>query len=466
MAASSSRWMWSGVAAALFLAAPAAALATDAAALTPATAGPATNSAAQPASAPSDAAAIADLVAREAQDEKQLQAQQALIQQQAAELARTKALLEEQQGDLNSLKLATNDLLAARGAGGPGAAGGIQEIAANTQGPPGGEPVGQAPPTHPNQALALPLPQGIDVLTPAHHLVFDNALEYQNSSSNRVVFQGIQLINAIQIGVLEANQTTNDSGFYYTTLRYGLLPRLDAEIVVPWIERADKVTTVVTATPPANLTQTFNIRGGGIGDVEGTVRYQFNEGRNGWPIFVGGLRVVSNSGRGPFDVQYNSLGVAQKLPTGSGFWQINPTFLALYPLDPVVFFGSIGYQHGFGRNIDKFFGTGQSLVHVGKSYPGDSFTAAVGFAFSINSRFSYSLGYKHAYFEPSTNYFLPTMNLLHTFKSRTQAVNDGTLLAGASYRVNDHASLNLNFEFGVTADAPNDTVIFRVPYLF
>ena len=91
---------------------------------------------------------------------------------------------------------------------------------------------------------------------------------------------------------------------------------------------------------------------------------------------------------------------------------------------------------------------------------------AVGFAFSLNPRFSFSLGYKENYFLPSTTIFLPSAGNVTDVKGKTLPLNDGALLTGASFRINNHASVNLNFEYGVTADAPNDTITLRVPYLF
>ena len=43
-------------------------------------------------------------------------------------------------------------------------------------------------------------------------------------------------------------------------------------------------------------------------------------GRAGRPIFVANARVKPPTGRGPFDVSYDSSGVARDLATGSGFW--------------------------------------------------------------------------------------------------------------------------------------------------
>ena len=414
------------------------------------------------------------LTEREAQDSKEIDAQAALIAAQADALAKTKALLEQQQRELDAMKLAQGDLQSVRAAGMPGAGANDrdQTVIAEIQGvgDTGGAPtapVGEAPPAHPNANVALALPQGIDVLTPKGKLIFDNAAEYQDSQSDRLVFSGIEIASTVELGVLEANQTRNDSAIILNTLRYGLTDRIEIEGVLPWVARYDTVTTVQTANN--NIARTFDISGVGIGDVEGTIRYQFTSGDNGRPIWVGALRVVSDSGIGPFDVNFNGEGVATKLPTGSGFWAINPNISVIYPLDPIVVFASFGYEHSFGRNIDKIFGTDGSTVDVGHAQPGDSVSAAVGFAFSVNSRFSFSLGYKDNYFLPSVTYFLPTSNANTPntiVKEYSLPLQDGVLLAGASYRLNNHVSLNLNFEFGVTPDAPNDTIIFRIPYMF
>ena len=275
------------------------------------------------AAATGQASALRRLSAREAADAQQLKDQAALIAAQADELAKTKALIEQQQRQLDAMKLATTDLQSERAAGEPGAAtGGIWTAGAEIQaggtdagGPPSGGPVGEAPPTHPNAQVALALPQGIDVLTPKGKLIFDNAIEYQNASADRLVFSGIQIVNAIQIGVLEASTTKDDSAIIQNTLRYGL-GRWEVEMTVPWVGRTDSVTTLQTVMNSTNITRTFNIGGAGIGDVEGTVRYQFTDGRNGAPIILGALRVVSDSGVGPFNVQYNDLGVAEEAANG------------------------------------------------------------------------------------------------------------------------------------------------------
>ena len=106
----------------------------------------------------------------------------------------------------------------------------------------------------------LALPQGIDVLTPKGTLIFDNALEYQDSASNRLVFSGIQIVSGVEIGLLEASQTRNDSGLMLNTLRYGLSNRFEIEATVPWVTRTDTVTLVQTADTSLARTTTLRDR--------------------------------------------------------------------------------------------------------------------------------------------------------------------------------------------------------------
>src|SRR3546814_10545730 len=61
------------------------------------------------------------------------------------------------------------------------------------------------------------------------------------------------------------------------------------------------------------------LREGGFGDAEFSLRYQFNRPVGQKPIFVGTLRVKSDTGKGPFEIGYDEFGVATGLATGSGF---------------------------------------------------------------------------------------------------------------------------------------------------
>ncbi|MNO07217.1 hypothetical protein D3C81_2293180 [compost metagenome] len=49
---------------------------------------------------------------------------------------------------------------------------------------------------------------------------------------------------------------------------------------------------------------------------------------------------------------------------------------------------------------------------------------------------------------------------------RSKSLQVGALTFGLSYRVTERFSLNGNFEFGVTEDAPDMRFVLRAPILF
>src|SRR3546814_17122820 len=78
------------------------------------------------------------------------------------------------------------------------------------------------------------------------------------------------------------------------------------------------------------------LREDGFGDAEFSLRYQFNRPVGQKPIFVGTLRVKSNTGKGPLEIGYDVFGVATGLATGSGLWAVRPGDNCLMPWDPGV----------------------------------------------------------------------------------------------------------------------------------
>ncbi|MGH6972635.1 MAG: transporter, partial [Caulobacteraceae bacterium] len=415
----------------------------------------------QDAAAPSQSAGPAGAAQLDLYKQR-IEADEKALGEQAKELADQKAMLEAQKRELDGLKASMDNLNAVR-AEGVGSAGENTPIAtavdANAQSgggapaappPPTDQPVGKAPPPPPTE---IALPYGINVLTPPGHLVWETGVDYQNSASNRLVFEGVEISNAFLIGVIQANETQNNTVIYWDTLRYGVTPRFEIEASVPYVARYERVTTVQAANN--QLSQTRSLSGNGIGDIQMIGRYQLTAGRPGEPILVANLEIKGNTGRGPYNVNFDAGGAAQSLPVGSGFFAVEPSLSWVYPLDPIVLFGNIGYQHSFGYNVNRVIGG----VLVGDVDPGDGYSAAIGFSFALNQRFSYSLGFRN-------DFFLGTATKLGAITGNSGYLEAGSLLLGGSYRINNRLNVNLNFEFGVTPDAPNTTIMLRMPYVF
>lgn len=193
-----------------------------------------------------------------------------------------------------------------------------------------------------------------------------------------------------------------------------------------------------------------------IGDAELAIRYQLNEAKGPeQPIYVANLRVKSNTGRGPFDIGYDEFGVATGLTTGSGFWGVQGGMSFLMPSDPVVLYGGASYLYHIPANVDKLVGG----AFVGRVDPGDALSVNLGFGFSVNPRFSFSLGYGHSI-------IFPTKTEIGGTNQRSSMAHVGSLSIGTSYRMSERQSFSIGLELGMTSDAPDMSIALRLPLRF
>jgi hypothetical protein len=436
---------------------------------------------------------LSRVLARISQQEQRLDAQQRLLNEQQRQLADQRSLIEQQRREIEAFSagsgVVSDEALAeVRGTGVPsnalaytplasdepivlnrrparlstidsgansgGSAPAGVQVAQNTDNATPTGPVGQAPTeeTH-NTNTAEALPEGQNALLGHGRLVIEPSLEYSRSSSNRLVFRGVEIVTGVQVGLLDANETARDTLVGTVAARYALTDRLEVEARVPYMYRNDRVTTL--SQNNQTTTQTFNLEGRDIGDVEMSARYQLNRATNGSPLYVAGLRIKSDTGMGPFDVARDVNGVATELATGSGFWGAQGSLSVLYPSDPAVLYLNLSYLYNQGRDIDKTYGT----VTVGHVKPGDTIGLGFGFGFALNPRFSFSLGYSHSY-------VMETETELNNTTQKSPALQVGALQFGMSFRASERRTIAANVDVGVTEDAPDVRVAFRMPMSF
>jgi hypothetical protein len=312
-------------------------------------------------------------------------------------------------------------------------------------------PVGEDPNLPRVENVVAAVPEGQGVLTRPGKLVFEPSLEYSNSSKNRLVFRGIELIPGIQIGVLEANEVDRNTFVGTMTLRYGLAKNLEIEGRVPFLYRTDRIQFVQQREE--SLVREVHPKESNIGDIEMAVRYQLNRPLGQRPIFVASLRVKSNTGRSPFEIPFDEFGIATGLATGSGFWAVQPGVQFLLPSDPAVIFGGVSYNYHIAQTVDRTVGG----VLIGRVDPGDAINANLGFGFALNPRFSFSLGYRHSF-------IFPTETELGSTRQRSSRLHVGAFSFGMSYRLTQRRTLNFAVDVGTTADAPNVGLSLRMPF--
>jgi hypothetical protein len=318
--------------------------------------------------------------------------------------------MEEQQRRLDLLERRMSQpssvLSSTRGAGLPGA-----EVAqAPTQ------PVGEAPEAKPQRPELPERPDIGGVLNPKGRLTVEPSFEYVNSQLNRFFFSGAQIVDTVFIGGLDATNAKRNTLTAALTGRYGITDRFQTDLRLPYVYRSDREAEGVNTDVLSR-----SVYGSGLGDVEGTFHYQLNRATEGRAIYVGNLRVKSDSGTGPFDVP----------------------------------FGNLGYAFTFDKNIDKQIG-GNTFGNVS---PGDTLRATFGLGLALNDKVSISLGYEHDWVQG-------TQSTINGIKSTSEELQIGQFLVGASYAFSPNYSLNMNLAVGATRDAPDVRVLFSVPIGF
>ncbi len=397
----------------------------------------------------------------------------ALLESMKAQLAKQQEMLESLERSLTeqtmpalgrtSLKL-SYALAAERGAGQLGDA--AQLAQADTRNP---TPVGQAPTQDGRPPEVAPLFEQPGVLTPKDKYVLEPSLQYGYSSNNRVALIGYSIIPALLIGLVDVRQVRRNTVTGALTGRFGINHRFELEARLPYVYRSDS-----TVNRPFNTGSTnesvFETSGKAIGDIELAGRYQLNGGGVDQPYYIGSLRFKSRTGKDPFSVVTNCVqrcvgdsnitgnGLPTELPTGSGFYSLQPGLTWLYPSDPAVFFGSVSYLHNFRRsNVSrKVLDGGEEFL--GTVAPGGVLGFNFGMGLALNEKSSFSLGYDHNSVGRTKQNGVAVPGSV-----RTQL---GTLLLGYSHRLSPNKTLSVSVGAGLTRDTPDVTLTVRIPTSF
>lgn len=301
------------------------------------------------------------------------------------------------------------------------------------------------------------------ILTPKGTLVFEPSLQYAFSSSDRVSIVGYSILPALVIGLIDVRSVKRSTWIAAGTVRYGLTNRLEVEAKFPYVYRNDD-----TISRPLNLNSAaaerlFSADGNGLGDIELAARYQLNLPKGNDPFYVAGLRLKTRTGKDPFEVEYleasspQNFGTFQKeLPTGSGFYSLQPSLSAVLPTDPAVFFGGINYLWNIKRDVNKEVGGPGNFV--GEVDPGDSIGINLGMGLSLNERSAFSIGYEHTW--------IGKTKVDDTSPDTATSTQLASLLVGYSYKLGKTTNFNLSIGAGLTEDTPDTQITVRLPIRF
>lgn len=319
----------------------------------------------------------------------------------------------------------------------------------------------------PEVAPAPPLPRVAaifeqpGVLTPAGRWAFEPSLQYSYSSSNRVALVGYTVIPAILVGLVDVREVKRTTWTGSAALRWGVTNRLEVEAKLPYVRRYDTSIGREVLVGSSGDSAVFEPGGQGIGDVEFTARYQLNDGGTDRAFYVGSLRMKSRTGTDPFQVPISTRipgftgdGLETRLPTGSGFYGVQPALTMLYPSDPAVLFGTVSYLYSV-RRAGVSQATDEGAQPLGRIAPGGIFGFNVGMGVALNEKSSFSIGYDHS--------AVGRTRLNGAVAADSVPLQLGTLLLGYSFRLDDRRSVNLSLGAGLTRDTPDVTLTLRLP---
>ena len=328
--------------------------------------------------------------------------------------------------------------------------------------------VGENPSKDNRPPEVAPLFEQPGILTQRGKYILEPSFQYGYASNNRVALVGYSVIPALLIGLIDVREVKRNTATGSLAFRTGLSNRLEVEARVPYVYRSDSTVSRELFTGTA-VERVFGTSGKGIGDVEIAGRYQLNNGGADKPYFVGGLRLKTRTGRDPFEVvtdcqtrcvgqNATGTGLPLDLPTGSGFYSLQPSLTWLFPSDPAIFFGTFSYTHNFKRSsVSRTVLSGEKEL-LGELAPGGIFGFNFGMGLALNDKASMSIGYDH-----SSIGRMKQNSITVPGSVRTQL---GTLLIAYSYRLSDKRSLNVSVGAGVTRDTPDVSLTVRIPTTF
>lgn len=306
------------------------------------------------------------------------------------------------------------------------------------------------------------LAQSGGVLTPKGTLVIEPSLQYSYYDTNQVNVSGFTIVPGITFGNININKVYENLLTEQLTLRYGLTGRSDVYVRIPFETGYNTTITSPILVGQSVGPLTVSAHAFNLGDIQFGGSYQLNRGSESVPTFVANLNFKTMTGTSPFSVPIFTTnspqgiylqGVDKRLPTGTGFYQLQPSLTMLYPTSPVILFANLKYVYNFGRTVSIQNPGGGAPVKA-KLQPGNGIGLSFGMGFSLNNRASFSVGYEEdQYFDEQQN----------GQSIKGTAYDAGAFDFGLGYQITHNASLNVGVSIGVGPNSPAAQIVVRLP---
>jgi hypothetical protein len=293
---------------------------------------------------------------------------------------------------------------------------------------------------------------------PSWRLVIEPSFEYDHISSQNVALSGFTIFEAILIGQVVVEKIKRDIFLPAMTVRLGY-KNAEVSLKVPYLFRQDTAIYPQPGGSGAIVQRGFS--DSGLGDLQPYFYYNLiREGQ--WRSWVPDiiLRTGMNfpTGKDPFSLTRElipGLGlVPTEFPTGTGMYGATWGATFVKSADPAILFLSVAYFYNFARDVGL---SGTPPIDYGEIKLGNSIEYNIGFILALQEKFSVNFALNHRITGKTTR---NGANLPDT------SINSVAFNIGATYVVNPKFSLDCLVGIGLTPDAPNVSILFRMPMTF
>jgi hypothetical protein len=300
-------------------------------------------------------------------------------------------------------------------------------------------------------------------------LTIENSLTYARYDRKLLTLNGFLALDAIFLGNIAIENVESDSLTYNLAARWGVTPRINLNLDMPYLQRKTIYQKGGAGGSAAAIAQE-ETTGGGLGDIALSGNYQLFAEQGRVPETVLTFGATAPTGREPYgldwrvlerdDDQFIRFAVPSKQPTGNGVWQANVGVSAVKTADPAILFANAGFIYSFDRSFDDI-DSNPDTINPGDVGLGNSWYFGAGVAFAFNERTSLSISFSDKLSARASTRYKggPWTKIIGS------DANAATFNLGVTYALNSHATLVSQLGIGLTPDAPDFSLAFRVPYM-
>ncbi len=299
-------------------------------------------------------------------------------------------------------------------------------------------------------------------------LTLENGISYNRYDRKQLSLNGFLALDAIFLGNIAIENVESDTLVYESSLRWGVSPRLTLNANVPFIARKTVYQKGGAGGSAAAIAQETT-SGTGLGDVNLGANYKLF-GERGWrPDGVLNVSVTAPTGREPYGIPWLILerddddfirfAVPEEQPTGNGLWQANVGMSFVKTTDPAIVFGNIGYTRSFTGSFGDLDNS-PDTINPGKVRLGDAYSFGAGVAFAFNERTSFSMSVSAR--------LAGRARMKYQGAEWTKVIGSDANAAmfnlGVTHALTQRTTLVGMLGIGLTPDAPDFSLSFKVPY--